>query len=618
MRLALPLGLLGLTAILALILIYILKPKYQEKKVSSTYVWRLSLRYRKHKIPFQWLKSSILFLVQVLILAALAFMMAQPQVVLSTRSGEKVVVLDASAAMLAEEGGETRFDRARDEIGDLAELTAPEDRFSVILAGSEASFIVRRSDSASYIRQNLAEADCGFASANLEDAMDLAEGVLAENPNAEVILYTCRNYEDPGRVTVKNVSRSEWNAAILDFTAARVGGYYQFTAKIASYGRAAEIAVGLTVDGETQRPRLASCGKDEEIEIVWSGLELGDYTAAELRLSADDAFVYDNEFYLFNPNAERFSVQLVSENPGFLYAAFRSLDKCRIDVATDLETAQASGYDLYVYDGVAPDAAPSDGAVWLIDPPDDISSSYGIGLNGTESGNFTLASSGTGTAAYSAIMSGVTPANIEVTEYARVVTYAGYESLMRRGNDPVLLARDDNGAKTIVLAFDIHMSTLPVLPDFSMLIANMFDYSVSYTVDGTIYDAGSSIELNAQANTESMTVHAVYADGTENTQTYTQYPVTLDAQKPGVYTVSQTLGGAEGQEQTEQSFFVRVPEEECDFARTEADLAQPSVVTGIGTDTTVKNDTMDIFVYLAAALLVLVCVEWGLQYREQY
>ena len=96
------------------------------------------------------------------------------------------------------------------------------------------------------------------------------------------------------------------------------------------------------------------------------------------------------------------------------------------------------------------------------------------------------------------------------------------------------------------------------------------------------------------------------------------HPVTLDAQKPGVYTVSQTLGGAEGQEQTEQSFFVRVPEEECDFARTEADLAQPSVVTGIGTDTTVKNDTMDIFVYLAAALLVLVCVEWGLQYREQY
>ena len=73
MKFALPLGLLGLIAIAALILIYILKPKYQDKKVSSTYVWKLSLRYQKRKVPLQWLKSSLLLIVQIIIIIVLAF-----------------------------------------------------------------------------------------------------------------------------------------------------------------------------------------------------------------------------------------------------------------------------------------------------------------------------------------------------------------------------------------------------------------------------------------------------------------------------------------------------------------------------------------------------------------
>ena len=41
-----PLGFIGLLGVLALILIYILKPNYQQKFISSTFVWRLSQRYK--------------------------------------------------------------------------------------------------------------------------------------------------------------------------------------------------------------------------------------------------------------------------------------------------------------------------------------------------------------------------------------------------------------------------------------------------------------------------------------------------------------------------------------------------------------------------------------------
>ena len=51
MKILTPLGLLGLLGILVLILIYIIKPNYQQKYISSTYVWKLSLKYKKKKIP---------------------------------------------------------------------------------------------------------------------------------------------------------------------------------------------------------------------------------------------------------------------------------------------------------------------------------------------------------------------------------------------------------------------------------------------------------------------------------------------------------------------------------------------------------------------------------------
>ena len=56
-----PLGFLGLISIIALIIIYIIKPNYQNKQISSTFIWKLSLKYRKNKIPINKLRNIIIF-----------------------------------------------------------------------------------------------------------------------------------------------------------------------------------------------------------------------------------------------------------------------------------------------------------------------------------------------------------------------------------------------------------------------------------------------------------------------------------------------------------------------------------------------------------------------------
>ena len=47
MSLLTPIGLLGFIGLVILFIIYIIKPNYQNKIISSTYVWTLSLKYRK-------------------------------------------------------------------------------------------------------------------------------------------------------------------------------------------------------------------------------------------------------------------------------------------------------------------------------------------------------------------------------------------------------------------------------------------------------------------------------------------------------------------------------------------------------------------------------------------
>ena len=73
-----PLGFLGLIGLIILIIIYIIKPNYQQKFISTTFVWKLSLKYRKKKLPMSKLRDILLFICQVLIITSMAMILAQP------------------------------------------------------------------------------------------------------------------------------------------------------------------------------------------------------------------------------------------------------------------------------------------------------------------------------------------------------------------------------------------------------------------------------------------------------------------------------------------------------------------------------------------------------------
>ena len=120
-----PIGFLGLIGLVILIIIYIIKPNYQNKVISSTFIWKLSLKLRKKQIPISRLRNILLFICQVLAICTLAAMLAQPIIVAEQeeKKSEKIAIIDASLSMFTDFNGETRFERAVESIRLLANET---------------------------------------------------------------------------------------------------------------------------------------------------------------------------------------------------------------------------------------------------------------------------------------------------------------------------------------------------------------------------------------------------------------------------------------------------------------------------------------------------------------
>ena len=199
-----PLGLLGLLGIVALILIYIIKPNFQQKLISSTFIWRLSLKFKKKKIPLSRLRNILLIACQVLIITAIAAILAKTIHVLKEKATqpEVVLVIDSSASMRAGTEASTRYERAVEAAVRQAGETFDRDGIvSVILAGNDNRFLVERAyaDSRDRVVGDLralldGETECTYSSSDLSSAVALSDRILSINPSAKTYVYTDKTY----------------------------------------------------------------------------------------------------------------------------------------------------------------------------------------------------------------------------------------------------------------------------------------------------------------------------------------------------------------------------------------------------------------------------------------
>ena len=374
-----PIGLLGLIGVVALIVIYIIKPNYQNKTVSSTYVWRLSLKYKKRKLPVNRLQNIIQFICQLLILTICGLLLAQP-VLAATESSdpkEKVIIVDGSASMLVSYDNETRFARAIEQTKLLAEGAFKDGSLvSVIFAHSASEYIAKRVDveSAEALYAALDTLKCTYGTADIDGAIELASDILDKNNDAGVYLVTATKYHNKNKVELVDVSHEDdWNTAILDVRAKMDdSNHYEIAVDVGCYGRTEAITVNLVVHGANGKSQTVSLQKaeyfdptDEEKSILFTSDDFGSaplsaYDYLEVYVSAYDSFADNNLFFLYGGKRPTIRIQYASSKPNLFFGGvIRTIrqnmrDRWDIDYKElDKNDEPATeGFDLYIFEHI--------------------------------------------------------------------------------------------------------------------------------------------------------------------------------------------------------------------------------------------------------------------------
>jgi len=628
-----PIGFLGMFGLVVLTLIYIIKPNYQNKRVPSTYIWRLSLRYKKQRIPISKLQDLLTFICQILILAALGALLASPVIEIqgSGDANETVIILDASAGMRIQDSGKTRFERAVNEAREKAESTFEK--------GSNVTFIVAADtpdpllirvgaegkDEALRKIDDLcldAEKRCAFSEADISGAVTLAESVLKQNSEAQVYLYTGTEYIYHNGVNIVNVaSKNEWNAGILGCKAELDSdNHYKITVNAACYGKTDFITVHCKIHGVNGDPsNTVSLEKGEffdpsaeEKDIVFTSDDITSgviysYDYIEAYVSIRDSFADDNSFFLYGGTQNVIKVQYASSSPNnFFESVIRTLrqnNRETWDVQFTLlkadEPFETEGFDIYIFEHKMPDVLPTDGIVLLVDP-DKASAGADLQIGSA----YTVDSSSILSAGISHELTKYTVAQrITIAKYNDVVVSEGYDELMFYNGRPVMPLKDTPESKVIVWAFDLNYSNLIALPDFSILIYNMFHYFIPETFKGNAFEVGDTVAFNGRGT-------ELEVSGNGDEVFYENGKGEFTPSRPGTYTVNQKTFG--GKELPEEKFFVKIPSSESDTTK------MVDVLPFAAADNTHRTEYEDLLIYLAIAIVTLMFAEWILEIKKNY
>ena len=521
-----PLGFLALLGIPVLIIIYIIKNKYTEQVVSSTYLWTLSEKFLKRRNPLNKIAGIISLILQILIVLFVAVALAHPVFTVPNSAYSYCFILDGSGSMNIEQNGKTRFDIAKGEIQSLVESSASGSSYTLIYAG-EYTKDVYDGENKNQLLRSLDELTPSYKTVVYDEALEKAQIRFIQNNALQTYFYTDKSFEKNDNVTVVDVSSHEENYAVTGVSAKLETSAEEtrltVTGMVVSYESDTELTLEFYLDGasESVGTRTVQTVKGEYTPFTFThklDSAVSDYQSVKAVITNSDALALDNEcIYYREGSANAYTALIVSESPFYIYSALTANKNATILVsgveAYEAGKVDASGYDLYVFDGVKNIEMPTDGAVWIFDPQETV-----------KGGGF--------------IVSPITPAPLTRLTYTDADRYSPtakrllrdvpkndiylYEEdvkcrltgefttiLSCNGNPAVFAGANSAGNREVVFSFDLHKSNLPgLLLDYAALMRNVIAYTFPDVIEETSYVCGDTMTVNVVAGCESIRIES--------------------------------------------------------------------------------------------------------------
>ncbi len=345
------LGWYAFSSLIALIIIYLMRPKPVERNIPSLMFFMQEKGFNKRVAFFRRLFSSLLFLLQFLALSILAFAVTMPYTTVfgSQAIESTVIVMDMSASMHTGD----RFQLAVKEAKKLANGET-----SIILAQNRPISALENgnNEEAARVLSSLEPKD---TTTNLGDAMLVAADIIGKRTGKVYVISDFINTEGPDPIVAKRILSSKGipvefvdvggnasNAGIVDL----ILGKSNTKAIVKNYDGKAK-SITLNIESSSGSKQMVKSILPKSIETYEFSTPAG---TSQIQIQEKDDFDTDNRAYISAENLRKIKVLLITN-------AEKSHLKKALQASKDIDLSIAEppvipnlNYDVIIVHSVSP------------------------------------------------------------------------------------------------------------------------------------------------------------------------------------------------------------------------------------------------------------------------
>lgn len=487
MRLFSPAALWFLSLVPILIILYILKQRFEEKSIPSLYLWQQLLADTEASSPFQKLKNNLLFFLQLLILLLVIFALANPFIWWKDQNYSNIiVVIDTSGSMSGLGEKTIKLEEAKEKAEKYVEALPSESKLTLITAAKtskvELSGVSDKKEVINKIR-NLKKTN---SEGNIEDTYSLVKAISSQFESYKVTYFTDSSldmkeingelvqiFSSTENVSLDYISHTRDKNKLRVMLRVTNRGKSKTSSEVCLYGENELISLNTTelFPGETKTVYF------EDVSVNFK------YIYGEL--SEKDSNFEDNRIYSIVKQQSSAKILLASEKNIFLEKMLLTMKNIELYKSAEGESLDEN-FDLYIFDKTLPEKLPTKGSILLINP-----SKEAMGIEVTEEkmgGEVDIAAH---------VITKYMENSSFVIGKARELKIPYWGSPLMNINDKsVAFAGELKGQKIGAIGFDLHNSDMPLTPEFPIFINNLVSYLMDRdTIINYQYFCGDSIEI---------------------------------------------------------------------------------------------------------------------------
>ncbi|MCI8750497.1 MAG: VWA domain-containing protein [Lachnospiraceae bacterium] len=606
-----------------IILLYLLKQKVVNQKISALNLWKEAYENVQASTPWEKFRNNILMYMQIAALLLLILALMSPYI---TGSGSEysnvLIIIDNSASMsgLYSED-ESKLDVAKEQAADYVNSNDGT-RYTIMTVSNTPELIISGSDDKGRVSDAVNNVETTDIVGSLDQAASMVQSLVAAWKSYKVIAFTDSSANMQNiNCEVVDLSIQGNNGAIqsLSHTVSE-DGTVKVMARVDNYGsNSLNTDVNLYIGNKLYDIQNVTVEAGESSIVYFKDIASGKYNSIlagntpylMAELNSKDMLAGDNIVYDILDNGSENKILLVTDKNTFLEKALKISGSQTIDKVQpkDAEAADIEEYSLVVYDGVLPGELSETGNIIFINPP---ASDVKKETEGWQKDIFIY-----GKKSKSSV---IRTLKGNVTEYIEDYSFSSLDVLgfktpkwakafFETGSKlSAGYLGNYNGRMVAVIGFDLHNTDFPLQTEFPIFMYNLLRETMSARIaEKSVYNAGEAVSIQKKGKSEKVVV--TKPDGTkENYNLEGGTVVFADTIDAGLYSIKEDDG--------EMYFIVPFPEEESDVLKETVITSDKNTKTDVNKTLSGSISKKMVVLPVLALLLVLLMAEW-IVYRKR-